>query len=287
MADAINGSTISGTLTWNPNGTLNHLVIADPFNASDAQTCNYTYDDLVRLASANCGTPWSQTFSYDPFGNITKNGSITWNPGYSPSTNRYTLGGTSYDATGNLLNDTFHTYTWNADGRPVTVDAITLTYDAFGRIVERNNGGVYNQYVYDAAGNKLATMTGQTLTKGIVPLPGGIQATYDPTNSGTVFLTGWAAIDLVPPTTEPMPSATPLRPLGRDIPMAATRRIISRLPERLTVPSVTNTIFPHVHCRPARGVGYRLILADWPQSIQVIRRPGTDTDMFATILLPS
>jgi len=38
--------------------------------------------------------------------------------------------------------------------------------------------------VYDAAGNKLATMTGQTLTKGIVPLPGGIQATYDPTNSG-------------------------------------------------------------------------------------------------------
>src|SRR5438477_4904011 len=184
VADAINGSTISGTLTWNPNGTLNHLVIADPFNASDAQTCNYTYDDLVRLASANCGTPWSQTFSYDPFGNITKNGSITWNPGYSPSTNRYTLGGTSYDATGNLLNDTFHTYTWNADGRPVTVDAITLTYDAFGRIVERNNGGVYNQYVYDAAGNKLATMTGQTLTKGIVPLPGGIQATYDPTNSG-------------------------------------------------------------------------------------------------------
>jgi RHS repeat-associated protein len=183
-AETINGTTISGTLTWNSNGTLNHLVVADPFNASDVQTCNYTYDDLVRLASANCGTPWSQTFSYDPFGNLTKNGSITWNPGYSAATNRYTLGGTTYDADGNLLNDTFHTYTWNADNRPATVDAIALTYDAFGRVVEKNNGGVYNQYVYDASNRQIAAMSGQTLVKGLLPLPGGIQATYDPTNSG-------------------------------------------------------------------------------------------------------
>lgn len=183
-AEAVNGSTISGTLTWNSNGTLGRLVVADPFNASDVQTCNYTYDDLARIASANCGTPWSQTFTYDAFGNLTKNGSITWNPGYSAATNRYTLGGTTYDANGNLLNDTFHAYTWNVENQPVTVDAIALTYDAFGRIVEKNNSGVYNQYVYDAGGKNIATMNGQTLVKGLVPLPGGIQATYDPTNSG-------------------------------------------------------------------------------------------------------
>jgi RHS repeat-associated protein len=183
-AEAINGSTISGTLTWNPNGTLSRLVIVDPFNSTDAQTCNYAHDDLARIASASCGTPWSQTFTYDAFGNLTKNGSITWTPGYNLSTNRYTLGGTTYDADGNLLTDTFHTYTWNADNRPLTVDAVALTYDAFGRLVEKNNSGVFSEYVYDAGSKNIATMTGATLTKGLVPLPGGIQATYDPTNSG-------------------------------------------------------------------------------------------------------
>ncbi len=183
-SEAINGSTISGSLNWNPNGTLNSLTIADPFNATDAQTCNYTYDDLARLTTANCGTPWSQTFSYDAFGNLSKSGSSPWTPGYSSSTNRYTLAGTSYDANGNLLNDTFHTYTWNVENRPVTVDAIALTYDAFGRIVEKNNGGVYSQYLYDVSGNKFATMNGQSLSIGLVPLPGGIQAVFDPANSG-------------------------------------------------------------------------------------------------------
>ena len=100
------------------------------------------------------------------------------------ATNRYTLGGTTYDADGNLLTDTFHTYTWNFENRPVTVDAIALTYDAFGRLVEKNNGGVFNEYVYDARGKNIATMSGATLTKGLIPLPGGIQATYDPANSG-------------------------------------------------------------------------------------------------------
>jgi RHS repeat-associated protein len=92
--------------------------------------------------------------------------------------------GASYDADGNLLSDTFHTYTWNVDNQPVTVDAIALTYDAFGRVVEKNNGGIYSQYLYDVSGAKLATMSGGTLSTGLVPLPGGVQAVFDPANSG-------------------------------------------------------------------------------------------------------
>jgi RHS repeat-associated protein len=181
--EVINGSSVSGTLIWNSNATLKQLSTSDAFNAADTQTCNYTYDDLTRLASANCGTAWSQTFSYDAFSNLTKNGSITWNPGYNTATNRYTLGGTSYDSNGNLLTDTFHTYKWNIENRPTNVDTIALIHDAFGRIVEKNNSGAYNQYVYDAAGNKLATMTGQTLFKALVSLPGRIQAVFSPTAS--------------------------------------------------------------------------------------------------------
>jgi hypothetical protein len=91
--EVINGSTISGSLTWNANGTVKQLVISDAFNAGDSQTCNYAYDDMVRIGSADCGTVWSQTFTYDPFGNITKSGSASWMPGYNTATNRYALAG--------------------------------------------------------------------------------------------------------------------------------------------------------------------------------------------------
>ncbi len=46
----------SGTLTWNANGTLQQLAITDTLNPADTQTCNYLYDDLARITSANCGS---------------------------------------------------------------------------------------------------------------------------------------------------------------------------------------------------------------------------------------
>src|SRR5713226_45404 len=88
----VNGSVMHGDLTWNANGSLKTLAITDPFNAGDAQTCNYSYDDLSRITAANCGTAiFNQNFAYDPFGNITKTvptGStgIAWQPGYNSST---------------------------------------------------------------------------------------------------------------------------------------------------------------------------------------------------------
>ena len=175
---SVNGSSEIGNLTWNGNGSLKTLAITDPFNAGDAQTCNYSHDDLSRLANANCGSVWSQTFSYDSFGNVTKSGSISWQPGYTPSTNRYALGGTSYDANGNLLNDSFHTYTWNASSRPITIDTIGLTYDAFDRMVEQNKSGTFYQVVYTPLGSKLGIFQGQTIQQLYLPLPGGAQAEY-------------------------------------------------------------------------------------------------------------
>ena len=68
----VNGQSVTGALTWNANGTLGSLDITDAFNATNTQNCAYTYDDLARIASGNCGPVWSQTFTYDAFGNITK-----------------------------------------------------------------------------------------------------------------------------------------------------------------------------------------------------------------------
>ena len=173
---ALTGGTISGTLTWNPNGSLGKLVIADPFNLANAQTCNYTADDLSRLASVNCGSVWAQTFSYDPFGNITKSGSVSWMPGYSSSTNHYTLAGTSYDANGNVLNDTFNSYTWDAEGKNVTTilsgQTWTSTNDAFGHLAELAVNGTYSKSYLTIGKFKLSAI-GQTPYYSEYPLPGG------------------------------------------------------------------------------------------------------------------
>lgn len=71
---SVNGVHDKGTLTWNANGTLGKLVIADSLSGtSDSQTCNYNYDDLARLGgkdssgySVDCGTKWSQLFAFRP-----------------------------------------------------------------------------------------------------------------------------------------------------------------------------------------------------------------------------
>lgn len=185
---SVDGQNVIGELTWNPIGTLEDLVVTDPFFSSGNQSCSYTHDDLVRIGSANCGSSWSQTFSYDAFGNISKSGTVSFQPTYSYLTNHMTQVGSStptYDANGNATNDTAHTYNWDAASKPVTVDGVNLTYDALGRMVEQDKSGTYNQIVYTPAGGKLAIMNGATLQKAFVPLTGGSQAVY--TSTGLAY----------------------------------------------------------------------------------------------------
>jgi RHS repeat-associated protein len=201
----VNGQSLVGSPGWNANGTMASLNITDPFNASDTQNCSYGYDDLVRLANVNCPVDWAQTFTYDPFGNITKSGGSNWNPGYNLSTNRYTLAGTSYDNNGNLLNDTFHTYQYDADGNIVAVDVggtnytDYLTYDALGNKVEykqtyaNHNPTWLAQLVYGVLGRAHAPL-GWTVAGGgysfKIPLVGGAQMgvwNYGGSSTTTVY----------------------------------------------------------------------------------------------------
>jgi len=193
----VNGQSLTGTIAWNNNGTVWTFATTDPFNSSNNGTCTFGYDDMVRVSSANCVPTsgpayWSQVFSFDPFGNITKTGSSSWTPTYqtTPNNNRYnTIPGVSgnnpYDSNGNLLRDGSYSYDWNAFGKTSAISGnsgtISVTYDALGRQVEQNNGGTYTQIVYDAVGAKIATMNGQTLAKGFVKLPTGATAVYQST----------------------------------------------------------------------------------------------------------
>ena len=181
--------TVTGNLTWNANGSLRVLATTDQLNTANTQTCNYGYDDLGRIASANCGTPWNQTFSFDSFGNIQKNATagISFTPTYSLTTNHYSSVpgcSPSYDANGFATNDCAHTYSWDSAGNPRSIDSVNLTYDALGRMVEQGSGP-YTQIVYAPGGGKLALMSGQTFTKAFLPLPGGGAAVYN--SSGLAY----------------------------------------------------------------------------------------------------
>ena len=162
---------MQGNLTWNANGTLAKLAITDPFNSVDTQTCTFGYDDLARVKSANCGSAWSQTFSLDPFGNLSKSGTVTFQPGFDQTKNWF-LPTTGFDNNGNLLKDATHTYNWDAENKLTAIDTVSLTFDALGRMVEQARGSSYTQIVYSPAGSKLALMSGQALQKAFCPLPG-------------------------------------------------------------------------------------------------------------------
>lgn len=177
----------SGTLTWNPNGTLQKLVIADNVQlASDSQTCNFGYDDLTRLVTDSCGSQWSQTYSYDQYDNLNKTGNPggTWLPGYNPTNNHYSSIGATYDSNGKLIYDSFNTYTWDGYGKMSSVQSGTsqavcgssgtcVTYDANGRPVETNVAGVFSEILYSPMGETAIMSGASTVTVSYIPMPGG------------------------------------------------------------------------------------------------------------------
>lgn len=87
-------------------------------------------------------------------------------PGYNAATNHYTLGGTTYDANGNLPNDTFNTYTWDAEGKVAAISQSSNMYqyvrDALGQVVEYQTNGVATSEVTLLGGFKI-NMNGQVL----------------------------------------------------------------------------------------------------------------------------
>jgi RHS repeat-associated protein len=170
-----NSKVITGTLTWNDNRTLQKLVTVDGAHAATSQTCTYGYDDLKRLTGYNCtgGTAWSQSFSYDRYGNTWKTGNSSWAcvACYDAATNHYnaTLSPSiSYDSNGNLTNDTFHAYQWDGYLRVKTIDSTTIIYDADGNQVEQCTGSNCVEVLLSPLG-KIGIMNGMTIVNLYLP----------------------------------------------------------------------------------------------------------------------
>ena len=71
-----------------------------------------------------------------------------WSHGYNA--NNRQAAGLTYDASGNVLNDGSHAYTYDAEGRINAVDITT---------------GSATRYVYDGEGNRVAVLTNGTIQK--------------------------------------------------------------------------------------------------------------------------
>jgi YD repeat-containing protein len=107
----------------NNNGNVAGYYYNDNVNTGLSHKASYSYDTLNRLASATAtgSSTYSQTFSYDQYGNM----DCTASPAeprclaltYSASTNRITTSGYSYDAAGDLTGDGTNTYRWDGESR--------------------------------------------------------------------------------------------------------------------------------------------------------------------------
>jgi RHS repeat-associated protein len=190
----VGSSYQTGTLNWNPIGTLGSLAIVDHFNSVGTLTCNFGtsghmgYDDWNRLLYDDCGSGnWGQQYSYDQYDNLTKSGisgrtGTTFNPGYNSANNQFASGfGASYDSDGNLTYDTYHHYAWSEYDKLKSVDGSgtncasggnCFVSDALGRVVEIDSGSTASEILYSPAG-KTAVMNGTTVTYAYIPMPGG------------------------------------------------------------------------------------------------------------------
>jgi len=144
----------------------------------------YSYDALNRISyveesQQSTGgvwtTPFHQQFSYDRWGNRTLSNAATWglinNAVFSvdQATNRLVPGsGTmSYDAAGNLTQDT---YTRPGSG--------VRSYDGESRLISAPDTNGNNTYVYDAEGRRTRRIVGAVETWQLYGMGGEMLAGY-------------------------------------------------------------------------------------------------------------
>ena len=79
---------------------------------------------------------------------------------FNTANNQATNAGIQYDAAGNLINDSTHSYTYDADGNLLAVDngaTAVYVYDALNRRVRVQTASATDEYIYDYANRRIST----------------------------------------------------------------------------------------------------------------------------------
>ena len=128
--------------TWDAGGNMTER---EDVLASETEI--FTYDFLDRLTSVS--GPYSESYAYDPIGNITSKGGLSYTYGTKPHAVT-AVGSTSYayDANGNMTIRSNQTITWDMENRPVAI----------------SDNGTIAQFVYDGDGVRIKkTENGETI----------------------------------------------------------------------------------------------------------------------------
>jgi uncharacterized protein RhaS with RHS repeats len=78
---------------------------------------------------------------------------------FNPANNQISTSGYQYDAAGNMTNDSFHSYTFDAEGNITAVDngtTATYVYNALNQRVKATMGSTITEYVFSAAGQRIS-----------------------------------------------------------------------------------------------------------------------------------
>jgi RHS repeat-associated protein len=138
-------------------------------NSSDTilnQQVTFGYDGFNRLTSRTVtqGTLQNYTYGYDRYGNRVSQTPLqtgyTFDPTINAANNRITTSGYTYDAAGNMLNDTVHSYSYDAEGNVRWVDGgstAQYVYDAFNRRIHVQTASATTEFTYDYAGRRVSS----------------------------------------------------------------------------------------------------------------------------------
>jgi RHS repeat-associated protein len=184
LTSLTDGSLYSFTLGYAPDSNI--LTGNDSVNGN----WTYTYDDFGRLATSS-KTGQAFSYQYDPVSNRWKQ-NVTSGSGPAPqytfdTNNHITTSGITYDAAGNVTNDSFHSYTYDAEGRVTAVDSgstASYVYDAFSQRVRTTVGSTVLDFAYNQAGRAQDAVTATNWVRGEL-YAGRHVATY--ANSTTYF----------------------------------------------------------------------------------------------------
>ncbi len=173
------------TLTWGANGSLIHSI--DTQN----DTWTYTYDEFNRLKTAATNSnSQGYSYQYDVWGNrwnqnLTAGTGYTVNNSFDPAHTNHVAGWT-YDVAGNVLWDGAHSYTYDPEGRILTVDGTTqYLYGPDGSRAQVIKSSGSRDYVYTPSGQLSSIWNGGALVKANVYAGGAKLGSY--TGSGISF----------------------------------------------------------------------------------------------------
>jgi RHS repeat-associated protein len=162
-----NNSAVLMDMTYNyPAAPQNNGQVSSTVDAVTRETIAYHYDALKRLASASSNRSWSETYTFDGFGNLTQMTPTGGAPALSVSvdatTNRIQPSGVQYDADGNTTAwGGSYQGTYDVANRLVSVNGTSAyVYDPSNqRVYCRNSSGTEVGYLYGAFGEKLGAGT--------------------------------------------------------------------------------------------------------------------------------